>query len=233
MKTLISLTLISFLSLNTFAQEVPTIEVQETKAILNKDTRNAFVVEVYCKDQKDIEKALKKAFKDKDAKVDVSKEIFADNAVFKSFGTNNTVDVYAKIEKKTENTYTVSSAVNLGGAWLSSSTDDQKVQAQAFKTFLRDFAVKLSKDAVHKEVDNAKKVLSKKEGSLKDLQNGKADLEKDIKDREEDIKEAKRKIEEDKISIEENAKSQTEMEAELEKQREVVKALELKEQAVK
>jgi len=215
------------------AQDVPTIQVTEANTALNNDTHNAYVVEVYSKDQKNVEKALKKALKDKDAKVDVGKEIFADNAVFKSFGNNNTVDVYAKVEKKTEYSFTVSAAAYLGGAWLSSSNDAQKVQSEAFKTFLRDFAVKSSKETVKEEVEAAQKVLSKQEDNLKDLKKSKENLDKDIKDRENDIKEAKRKIEEDKLSIEENTKSQTKAEAELEKQRAIVKTLELKQQAVK
>ncbi len=220
-------------SASVFSQKVPKIEVTETKDVLNEDTRNCFAVEVYGNDKSIVEKDLKSALKSKDAKVTTKKEFFADNAVFKEFGDNNSVDVYAKIEEKSENSFMLVAAVDLGGAYLSSSDEAHKVKAEAFKNFIREIAIQASRDAVKEEVKTAEKLLSKQEKEFDGLKKDKENLEKDIKDNEKQIEESKKKIEEDKRNIEENAKKQTEKQTEIQKQREVVKELQLKEKAVK
>jgi len=230
MKT-ITLAIISLISSYSFAQEVPKIEVIETKDILNKETRDVFAVEVYGTDKGLIEKTVKDAFKDKDAKVSMKKEFFADNAVFKSFGDNNTVDIYGKIEPKTAASFLLSTAVDLGGAFLTKENGEEKTKA--YKAFLYELAVKASKNAVLKEVKEAEKMLSKREKELKSLKENQADLEKDIKEREKNIEEAKRKIEQDKIDIKSSIEKQGAKQKELEAQRDVVKTLQLKEKAVK
>ncbi len=215
------------------AQEVPTIEVKEVKDILNGDTRDAFAVDVYGNDKGLVEKDLKSALKDKDAKVSTKKDFFADNAMFKEFGDNNTVDVYAKIEEKTENVFSLVAAVDLGGAYLSSADQANAVKLAAFKKWLREVAVQASRDAVAEEVKTAEKLLSKQEKTLDGLKKDKENLEKDIKDNENKIEESKKAIEADKKAIEENTKKQGETQSEIEKQRVVVKDLQLKEKAVK
>ena len=91
---------------------------------------HGFSVTIYETSSHDIEKEWKKLMKDWHGKVDEKKhEFFANNATLKSMGENS-FDTYAFCTKK-DNSVLFIAAVDLGGAFLSSS--QHKEQAAIFK----------------------------------------------------------------------------------------------------
>ncbi len=204
------------------AQKVPAIKVEEGTQVLSESSRNALSVLVYETSKDEIEKALKSELKDKDAKVTVKKEIFGDDAEFKFLG-ENTVDVYAKVEKLEVGNMLIV-GVDLGGAFLSSASHPEKFKA--FKAYLYNFAVELTKEGVGEQIKEAGKVLGKLEGDAKDLEKEKSNLEDKIED-------AKKEIEEAQKNIEENIKNQAAKTEEVKKQKAAIETLNAKMKAVK
>jgi hypothetical protein len=205
-----------------FSQNIAKIKVQETRETFKDGTQNAFIVDVYVKEQEFVEKEIRESLKKQDAKVTVKKEIFADNAKF-SFLGDNTADVYAKIQKKADGVYTITMAVDLGGAFLSSKEHEK--QAEAFETWLYELAIRVTKQDVARETKDAEKILSKQEKELNGLKSDNMELENDINN-------YNQKIENAKKQIENNKKTQEELGKKILDQKEVVKKLQEKEKAV-
>ena len=117
-------------------------------------------------------------FKDEKVKRSGS-EIFGDNILIKDWG-NNTVDIYSVFEEdKDKKTVTMSVAVDLGGAYLTSSDKDKY---NYMEKLMKEFAVKISKNAVEDELSAAGKVLDKLEDEQKDLESDNKKLKDDIED---------------------------------------------------
>ena len=221
-KSIVTVVCFAIAGLSLYGQEIPKIKVEEKTNMINGNSNNTLTVIIYETDKSEIEKAFKNELKDRKAKVSVKKEIFADDAQFKNMG-DNTVDVYARVEEgKTGNTLVA--AVDLGGAYLSSAQHKDKYDA--FRAFLYDFAVKMTKEGVSEQIKDAEKLLGKQENELEGLVKDKEGLEKDIED-------YKKKIEDAKKGIEQNIKDQEAKNKEVEGQKKVVEELQLKQKAVK
>ncbi|MCI5059220.1 MAG: hypothetical protein MRY83_24115 [Flavobacteriales bacterium] len=206
-----------------FAQEPIVIKVTEGTEVLGGKTNNAMTVTIYEATVKEVEKAFKAELKKNKAKVSVKKEIFGDNAAFSSLG-DNTVDVYAKVVDKGDKKCDLQVAVDLGGAFMSSK--EHKTKYDAFRNYLYGFAVSTTKEAIAGQTKEAEKLQGTMEKDLEKLKSEKEDLEKLIKD-------CEAKIEQAKKDIETNKENQTKKGKDIEKQKEVVSALQAREKAVK
>lgn len=182
--------ILAFLPTNfSFAQY--STKVKESKEDIGGGNNKCFTVSIYETTTDDVEKAWEKLMKSYDAKVSSKKEIFADNALMKDL-TNNTVDVYAKCVKKSDNEIQFMVAVDLGGAFLNSS--EHSSQFKAMENIIRDFAKKATLDGMEGKVKNQQKVFDKLTKEMEELVKNKEKLEKDIENYKEKIKKAEEEI---------------------------------------
>ena len=205
MKKLITLATICLTGF-AFSQSVNTKESNEK---FSTGSQNAVVTTIFENNANDVIDEWKKVLKDfKYEKVkDSDNEVFGDNILVKEWG-NNPVDFYAKFdEDKKAKTLKMSVAVDLGGTYLTSSSDKDKYRF--VEKMVKDFAVKMTKEPIA----NAVKATEKQLGKLQDDQK---DLEKDNKNLKEDIEEYKKKI----VKAE---KEEIEKDAEIEKKKSEVK----------
>ncbi len=219
-KTILFVALLTIAKLS-FAQYE--ITVKESNESFSTGSQNALIVNIYESNVKDVEKGLKKLFKDYKAKVSVKKEIFADDATIKDM-SSNTVDIYATVKEGKENIIEVAVGFDLGGAYLSSSMHPN--QFKVAKSMLYNFGVDMTKEAIKGQQKEAEKVLKTMEKDQEDLVKTNEDLHKAI----EDYKEKIAKAEED---IEQNVKDQEEKTKEIEGQKATIEEIIAKEKAVK
>ncbi len=217
----IYLIILTLLSLNIYSQNK--IDVEETNANFDNGKHNALKVVIYEAKQKDVEKAWKSLMKNYNAKVNVKKTIFADNATIKDM-SENTIDIYATTDKTKDGDIILYVAFDLGGAYLNSSEHPDKFKEA--KKIIHKFAVETTKDALKDKIKDAEKLLGQKQ---KDQKN----LEKENKNLKDDIENYNKKIEKAKQDIKENEKKQADKKKEIEQQQAVVNALNKKEKAVK
>ncbi|MGZ3929931.1 MAG: hypothetical protein ACXVPQ_07300 [Bacteroidia bacterium] len=221
MKKIITL---AFLATGTlaFAQE---IKVRESNESFSTGSNNAFVVTIYESSKDDVMSAWKSELKDfKYEKVKANgNEIIGDNILVKDWG-NNPSDFYTKFdEDKDKKTVTMAVAVDLGGAYLKSG--DNKEKAKFLEKFIKDFAVKITKDAIQDKMKEQEKALSKLEDAQKDL-------EKENKNSKSDIEDYKAKIKKAEGEIKTNEEAQVKKKAEIETQKKVVAEVKKKLDAV-
>lgn len=194
-------------------------QVTEKVMQMSEGSKNAISFFFEDVDEKTIEKVwvdfTKKNFKVK-AKKNKSKEYFCDDAEIKYFDTDNTVDVYATVEKGTAGT-TLTVWYDLGGAYLSSD-DHPEDYVEAEKI--------MYKVALDVKVVQTEEELKEQEKILKKLENEKKKLEKDKEGYEGDIEMYNKKIEERVQDIEENVQDQANKDAEIDTQKDVVKEVE-------
>lgn len=139
-------------------------------------------------------------------------EIFGDNILIKDWG-NNPVDIYSVFEEdKDKKTVSMSVAVDLGGAYLTSSDKDKY---SYMEKLMKEFAKKISKNAVEDELVAVAKILDKVEGEQKDL----VSENKKLKD---DIEDYKKKISKAESDVKENESKQSAKKTEVEAQKKVV-----------
>lgn len=205
-KTILLLAL-SFLSFSGFAQK---IEVKEGTEKFSTGSQNALSVTIYSATKDDVEskwKSLLKDFKNEKVKSNGG-EIFGDNILIKDMG-NNPVDVYTTFtEDKKTMTVTMHVAVDLGGAYLKSS--GEKDRYKVMEKLMKDFAVKMTKEALQEKVDIAAKALGKLEDQQKDLEKENKNLHGDIEDYNKKIAKANEDI---KTNEQNQQKKKTEIEA--------------------
>lgn len=182
--------ILAFLAANfSFAQY--STKVRESKEDIGGGNNKCLTVSIYETNTDDVEKAWEKLMKSYDAKVSSKKEIFADNALIKDL-TNNTVDVYAKCVKKSDNEIQFIVAVDLGGAFLNSS--EHSSQFKTMEKIVRDFAKKATLDGLEDKVKEQQKVFDKGAKEMEGLVKDKEKLEKDIENYKEKIKKAEEDI---------------------------------------
>ncbi|GAB4138500.1 MAG: hypothetical protein Fur0041_13510 [Bacteroidia bacterium] len=204
----LSALLLFLLPLNICFADAIKIKVEEKNENIGGGKHNALVVSIFDAKQEDIEKEWKSKMRGYDAKVSGKDEIFADNALIKAMG-ENTMDIYARVEKVSDNECRLIVGFDLGGAWLSSSQHSN--QFKEAKKIVEDFARKLTKDAIDDKRKDEEKKLSKLKDEQSDLEKKNADLKKDI----EDYKAKIAKAEED---IKKNEESQAAKKKEIEEQ---------------
>lgn len=221
MKKLVFLFVLATLALPAFADGVK-IKVEEKSEKINGGTHNCLVVTIYDATPDEIEKEWKSKMKGYDAKVSGKDEIFADNALIKDI-SENTCDVYARTEKISDTETKFIVGFLMGETWLSSSTN--KTSFNAAEKIVKDFAVKMTKDAVADKRKAAEKAL----GNVKDDQ---SDLEKKNKDLHEDIDDYNAKIKKAEDDIKANEDEQVKKKAEIEAQQKIVDELKARENSV-
>ncbi len=219
MKKIMTIVLV-VLTISTFAQRK--IKIHEEKEKIGNGTNNALVASIYESTQDDIEKAWKKLMKDYGAKVNMKKEIFADDATIKDLSLN-TCDLYAFVRKISDEESEIVVGVDLGGAFLSSSEHSSKYKIM--EKILKDFAIQASIDAIKEKHKSAQKILDAFSKEKEDLIKEKERLEKQIED-------YKSKITDAEKNIEKNSSAQSDKEKEIENQKKVVEEIETREKAV-
>jgi len=216
-------TLLGFALLATTQLMAQKIAVKESTEKIGSGSNNALVVTIYEANLEEIEKEWKSVMRGYDAKVTISEGVFADNAKIKSFGNNNTTDVYARAEKIKEGEIKFIVAFDLGGAYLSSS--QHSAQFKEAKQIVYDFAIKITKEAIAGQLKAAEKVFNKLEDEQQDLVDKQKESEKVIEESKAKIKKAEEEV----------AKSKSDQEKkkqEIGAQKKVVDAIKAKESAV-
>jgi hypothetical protein len=211
MKKLFTIAAICFTGF-AFSQSINT---KETNEKFSTGSQNAIVTTIYENNANDVMSEWKKVMKDfKYEKVkENDNEVFGDNILIKEWG-NNPVDFYTKFEedKKTK-TLKMSVAVDLGGTYLSSSNDKDKIKY--VEKMVKDFAINMTKEPINAAVKLGEKQLGKFEDEQKDL-------EKENKNLKGDIEDYKKKIEKAEKEIKTNEENQAKKKIEIETQKKAV-----------
>jgi hypothetical protein len=220
MKKIILLTLAIAFSSLMYAQitvkAATSVLAKEEEKLMSQGVKNALSLEIGAKPDfvEDEWKDFLNTYKAKPKWTKKEKEWFSDNAIIPELGGNNPVDVYAKIDASGSEATLLTIWVDLGGAYLSSYQHADKYGFA--QKMLREFNLKVLKDATQKDIDKEEKKYKKEEKNLKGLVSDKEGLLKDIENYKAKIK----KAEEDIIK---NEKSQKEAQKTLEEQKEVLK----------
>ena len=181
------------------------------------------MVIIYDASKDDIEKEWRSKMKSYDAKVSSKDEIFADNALIKTI-SDNTCDVYARIEKgSNDNEMKLTVGFLLGETWLSSSSNATAYKAA--EVMVKEFAKKMTQDALGDKVKEQQKILDK-------LQNEKQDLEKKNKNLNNDIADYQAKIKKAQDDIKSNEDEQSKKKSEVEAQQKAVDAVKARQSSV-
>ncbi|MBA3682228.1 MAG: hypothetical protein H0W73_13880 [Bacteroidetes bacterium] len=220
MKKILTLSAITFAGFS-FSQS---INVKDGNEKFSTGSQYALTTTIYESTADEAVSEWKKVLKDfKNEKVkDNDNEVFGDNILIKEWG-NNPVDVYTKFEedKKTK-TVKMSTAVDLGGTYLTSSDKDK---AKLIEKMMKDFAIKMTKEPIAALV----KVAEKQQAKLEDDQK---DLEKDNKNLKEDIDNYNKKIKKAEDDIKKNEDDQVKKKTEIETQKKEVEVVKKKLDAV-
>lgn len=198
------------------------IEVKSSSEKFSTGTVDALVVNIYEADVKFVKKSWKKLLKGYNGKIKMGSEIFADNALIKDL-SSNTVDIYSKINEKKDGIVEIVCAMDLGGVFLSESSNSDKYKV--FKKIFKSFAINVSKDAVKEKIDEQEKI-------LKQLSKNKENLISDKEKLSKEIEKYKQKIADNEKAIEQNIKDQAEKTKEIESQKKVVSDLNDKKRAI-
>lgn len=215
-----TLLLLLFVTSVTFGQRK--IKVHEERESIGSGSNNALVATVYESTIDDIEKSWKKLMKDYNAKVAMKKEIFADDATIKDLSPN-TVDIYSFVRKSGDDEFEIVVAVDLGGAYLSSSEHSSKYKIM--EKIVKDFAIQSTLDAIKDKQSAAQKILDGFTKEKDDLVRNKERLEKQIDD-------YKSKISDAEKEIEKNKSDQSDKDKEIENQKKIVEEIAAREKAV-
>jgi hypothetical protein len=173
--------------------------------------------------EKQVDKALKQELKNWKGSFKDGKYYFIDNCENKKMGAN-TFDVYAKVEPTSTGGGSIDFAIDLGGAFLSSSAHSE--QYKLMESILYEFAVAVAKDVIQEEVDAEEAILKGKEKELADMVSEQARLAKEIED-------YKAKIVANEAAIQESIKNQGTKSEEIKVQQGVVQEVIKKKEAVK
>ena len=181
-----------------------TISVSNTVEEIGGGENKALSVLIYQSDEQAVKKEWKSLLKGyKSEKVTTKKEVFGDNCLVTPI-SDNTIDIYAKIKQQGDGNIELVVAFDLGGAFLTSSHDGYN----AAEKMIKDFAVKLTKMGVEKELKEKEKELEKAEKELERLKKENDRLHQNIDRANGMIEDANKTIEQAKLDIETNLKSQ-------------------------
>lgn len=196
------------------AQSISTSENTEK---FSTGSQNAIVTTIYENKADEVMSEWKKVLKEfKHEKIsDKNNELLGDNILIKEWG-NNPADFYTKFEgDKKAKTVKMSVAVDLGGAYLKSSSDNEKYKF--LETMVKDFAVRVTKEPITQAIKTNEKVLGKLEDQQKDLEKDKTKLNETIEENKNKISKAERDIMEKDVA-------QIKKKAEVDIQKKVVEA---------
>lgn len=214
MKKLLLITAVVLFSFPVFSQK---IKVSQSSENIGSGRNNALTVMIYEVDDSDVRKEWKSLMKSYNAKVSSGKEVFADDVNIPSI-SGNTIDVYAKAAEVGNNTVKLIVGFDLGGAYLSS----QKSGYKSAENMLYDFAVKMTKKGIEKQLEGEKKEQSKLEKNLEKLKKANDRLHQDIGKYKKQIEQAEKNIEQAEKDIVTNEKDQEKGGKDIEEQKKEV-----------
>lgn len=218
MKNLFTLA-IAFLAFGAFGQ----VDIKETNVNIDGG-KNGFEINIPYADTKSIEKELKDLMKSWKGNFSEKKGVMkSDDCKNKKMG-ENTFDAYAKVEADGEEGVKAYVAIDLGGAYMSSS--EHGSQFKIIEADLKEWAIKSAKNFVGEIVKEQEKILKEKQKELEDL-------EKEQKKKEAEIEDYKKKIEENEKAVEESKKGQEEKKTEIKEQEGVVQEALKKQEGIK
>jgi hypothetical protein len=233
MKTITSAGKVIFLLMSMYqvcaAQKI-SIKVNEETSTIGGNKKNALIVSIFEVPSDEILtkwKALMKTYK---AKISSSEEVFADNAIIAPINGNNTIDIWAKTEKISNDEIKFVTAFDLGGALLSSTNNTAKFNEA--KKILHDFAVKTMKEAIIEKRKAAEKVLFSLQDDQEDLVKEQNKLTSNIDDYKAKIEEYNKKIKDAQDGLAKNKGNQEKKKVDIDAQKKVVEAAVAKEAAV-
>ncbi len=196
------------------AQNISTSENTEK---FSTGSQNAVVTTIYENKADEVMSEWKKVLKEfKYEKIsDKGNELFGDNILIKEWG-NNPADFYTKFEAdKKAKTVKMSVAVDLGGAYLKSSSDNEKYKF--VEKMVKDFAIRVTKEPITQAIKTNEKALAKLEDQQKDLEKDKTKLNETIEENKNKTSKAERDIMEKDVA-------QIKKKAEVDIQKKVVEA---------
>ncbi len=200
-------------------------QVQNQSMVMSKGNNPSVKILLENTDTKTVEDAWSKyikKYKGKTKEMKKTKEFFTDDAEIKDM-SSNTVDVYAKVMKK-ENDSELVVWFDLGGAFLSSQNHPDRYPVAV--GMLEKFQLSVSRTAM----EDAIKV---QEGLLKKMNNDLDGLKKEESNQESDIAKYEKKIEEAKQKIVEAQAAQKTKSSEIEDQQRMIKDMKGKLNALK
>lgn len=215
--------ILSFFICLSFCVSAQKVKVEEEKSNLGGAKNPALSATIYEASEDDINSGWKSVMKSYNGKVSNKDQgHIADNVVVKEL-SNNTCDVYYKVEKVNEKEHKLVISVNLGGAYM--NPGEHPTQTAFFKKLLLDFAVKTSREAVAEELKDSQKALSKLQSTQRSLEKDQESLKKDIENYKAKIKQAEEDIAKNTTDL---GKKKTEIEA----QQKIVDGIQKKKEAI-
>lgn len=212
---LITLALSMFLAISAFAQ--PKIKVTEEMVPMTRGEQPAFVLLAENGDMKDVEKEMRKAFKEYKGKVEGNSkdEIVFVDVTIKSI-SDNALDIYVKMYEVGEDVK-VNAFFDMGGEFL--TREAQPEQADIVVDIMENLGLRYQKTLVEAELKDEEK-------TLKDLEKDLSGLIKDNEKMFSGITAAERDIEKLERDIVDNKVDQENQRAMITQQKEVVNSLE-------
>jgi hypothetical protein len=218
MKKILSLSAIC-LSLTSFSQ----VGVKETNVNIDGG-KNGFEIEIPYADKKTTEKELKELFKSWKGKFDDKKGIMkSDDCKNKNMG-ENTFDVFGTVIENGEDGSKALIAVDLGGAYLSSS--EHASQFNIMEGILKSWGIKTAQVFVGEILQTEESLLKDKSKELENLLKEQEQMEKENED-------FKKKIEDNDKAIEQAKKDQEEKKTEIKTQEGVIEEVVKKKEGIK
>jgi hypothetical protein len=177
------------ISVLTLAQNPVEIKMDEASVIFSVGPQSAISSEFVNVSQKEVMSAFEKFMKSYKAKVKSAKrETIASSAEIKSISTS-AVNVYCAYKEESRgNKITAYFAIDLGNAFVSSSS--HPAEYQAARQFVYDFSFKFYRDLNENKIKNASKDLKKLEANDAKLKKEKKQLEKTIAKKKDEIRRA-------------------------------------------
>lgn len=226
MKYILTLSLF-LITISSFAQK---IKVTESEERIAGGKNPALVVTIHDATVEEVTTKWKSLMKDYKGKLKTDDEVKSDNTIISSINDNNTIDISAKIEKVNDTETKLTVAFYLGGAYI--STANNKDKCNAAKTFVSDFAVKTTRDAIAGKRKVAEKQLSTLQDEQRDLEKKHEKLVSSAADYKQKIEDYKLKIKEAEDNSVKNKADQEKKKQEVGAQTKVVEAITTKEKMV-
>lgn len=224
------LSFIVLLSFPLYSQSQNNIEVEETSAEFKGESRNAIGVKVYGEEHDKVEKKARKTFRGWGRVKNREAPLYVKEAEWDEMG-DHPFDFYLKVEEQDDSTHKVLVGAYLGGAWLNSSDHSERYEAMSAR--IREFAVRVTKKALEKVVEQEQERLEELTAKMEELNEQKEDKEDAIEDHKNTIEEAKATIEEAKAAIEDAESRIEELKEKKGAQEEKVKAQKKKLEKIK
>lgn len=198
------------------------IRMHEDRMEINDGTHPVLVVFVPAGKKDEIEKRWRKKVKKWGNKRNNDDPTFVDDAENDDI-TEDPFDLYARVKKTDKDGVRLINAIDLGGAYLTSS--DHPEIFENFREIVREFAVEKSIEAYEVRIEEESDKLDDIEDDHEDLQDEKEDIEETIEEKKAVIEEAKEAIEDAKEDLEDLEPNLKEKKKALEAQQEVIEKI--------